>query len=48
MIGATVEGHLQRLEEVLKRLKSHGLRVKRSGVCAMMEVSDLLHLSLGR
>ena len=30
VIGSTRGEHLQRLEEVLKRLKSHGLRVKRN------------------
>ena len=30
VIGSTVEEHLQRLEEVFKRLKHHGLRAKRN------------------
>ena len=45
VISSNVEEHLQRLEEVLKRLKSHGLRVKRNKcVFCQSSVEYLGHL----
>ena len=45
VIGSTWDEHLQRLEEVLKRLKSHGLRVKRNKcVLCKSSVEFLGHL----
>ena len=46
VIGTTHEEHLQRLEEVLKLLKSHGFRVKRNKCVFCQSSVEFLVISL--